>query len=83
MTEWLPFVKEVGLPVALVALFLFFLWKGFWPFMVKQIDEAREARKEDQQAFLSALKERDQITREQTDAIRHLAQRIDDTTRRV
>jgi flagellar biosynthesis/type III secretory pathway M-ring protein FliF/YscJ len=49
----------------------------------KQIEEARLARKEDQSEFLDALKARDQVNRENTDAIRQLTARIDDMARRT
>lgn len=83
-------IDKFGLPLAgLVALGYFFN-RTLWPFIKERIDaaeralsdqvtEAREARREDQREFLAALAQRDGLMREQTEALKQLTVKIEET----
>ncbi len=83
-------LEKFGLPLAgLVALGWFFN-RTLWPFIKEriaaaekalsdQVTEAREARREDQREFLAALAQRDGLMREQTDALKQLTIKIEET----
>jgi hypothetical protein len=83
-------IDKFGLPLAgLVALGYFFN-RTLWPFIKERIDaaerafsdqvtEAREARREDQRECLAALAQRDGLMREQTDALKQLTIKIEET----
>ncbi len=38
MTEFLPVLERFGLPVALLAVMVMFLWKAVWPFVLKRVE---------------------------------------------
>lgn len=38
MTEFLPILERFGLPVALLAVMVAFLWKAVWPFLVRRVE---------------------------------------------
>lgn len=38
MTEFLPVIERLGLPVALIAVMGAFLWKAVWPFVLRRVE---------------------------------------------
>lgn len=38
MTEFLPVLERFGLPVALLAVMVAFLWKAVWPFVLRRVE---------------------------------------------
>lgn len=73
-------LRDFGLPIFLVVCFMAFFWKGFWPWMTKQVDVAQ------QQAIIatSALSEikqtlvvQNEISREVVELLRTIRARGD------
>lgn len=55
MEEWLKIAGQFGVPVALLVLLV---WKG-WPFVVKQIEDAKADRKAEAEKFVETIRARD------------------------
>jgi exopolyphosphatase/pppGpp-phosphohydrolase len=84
---WEHLIDRYGLPLAVLAAVLFFLWRWVLPFLKERITAAeaalreqvlaaREARREDQTQFLAALANRDRINEAHTRALRDLTTEI-------
>jgi len=54
---WIEIIKQLGVPVALL---LFVAWKG-WPFLMKQIEDAKMERKAEIDKFDNTIKTRDAL----------------------
>src|SRR5262245_19663600 len=54
---WIEVIKQLGLPAAIV---LFIAWKG-WPFLMKQIEDAKAERKAEIDKFDNTIKTRDAL----------------------
>ncbi len=78
MEVWERLLDKFGLPLAMLAAFVFFFWKGIWPFLQDQIREARVARQRDQKEFLEALARRDEVVKEELQAFREGLRKMDE-----
>jgi hypothetical protein len=78
MEVWERLLDKFGLPLAMLAAFIFFFWKGVWPFLQDQIREARESGKEDQREFMAALARRDELVKEELQAFRDGLRKMDE-----
>jgi hypothetical protein len=57
MEQWIDIAGKFGIPVALLMLLGYFLLKHVWPFVTKQIEDAKSERKADMEAAKSERKE--------------------------
>ena len=78
MESWIEIATKVGLPVLGIVTLGWFLGTRVWPWMVKQVEHAQNAREKDLDRFAS---ETGTILKEQTQAIRALADRLERKSR--
>ena len=83
LREWLHLFNQLGLPIGLV----FVLLRALWPFMVRRIEVAEQAREASQKVFTDTLQQigTESIGRlEQIGKnLEHLTLRVEDTHREV
>lgn len=53
--EAVKLLNQVGLPVGLVLIILWFIGRNIWPFFVKQLEEAQKRHEESEKRFMEAL----------------------------
>lgn len=46
MDQWIEIASKFGIPVVMVAMLALFIYKQVWPFITKQIEEAKQERVE-------------------------------------
>lgn len=56
MSDLIPILERFGLPVALLVVFLWFIWRGIWPFLVKLIQDSMKDRSTEIKEFLISNK---------------------------
>jgi hypothetical protein len=66
-------IRDLGVSIATAVGLAYFVYKAVWPFVIKQVEDSKEAREHERGQFLAALERRDAEFAKMVTALNELA----------